>query len=108
MMYVAIGLIVGYIPRFYYLAKLCGYVCCGGKVNDTVHDREQLILAMNGLFISQLITGILVIVVALAVGASFSGQVVNQIINNIIGMLITLWWRSDCQKYVAAKKAVQA
>jgi len=52
MMYVAIGMLVGYLPRFIYLAKLCGYVCCGGKASDTAADRQQLVTAMNALLIS--------------------------------------------------------
>jgi hypothetical protein len=95
MMYVAIGMIVGYLPRFYYLAKLCGYVCCGGKTSDTVNDREQLVLAMNGLIISQILSAALIIIVTAAAGGTF-GPVTNMIINAIIGLLITFWWRMDC------------
>lgn len=38
--YVAIGMIVAYIPRMFYMVKLCGYNCCGGKTKDTSNDRE--------------------------------------------------------------------
>jgi len=35
MLLVGIGCIIAEIPRLYYLCKLCGFVCCGGKVRDT-------------------------------------------------------------------------
>ena len=72
-MYVAIGMIVAYIPRLYYLCKLCGWNCCGGKTKDTSTDRYALVQAMNALLVSDVLTCILTIIITLAVGGDFAG-----------------------------------
>ena len=69
--YIAIGMIVAYIPRMYYLVKLCGYNCCGGKTKDTSKDREELVLAMNALMVSTILAVVLTIIIAAATGAGF-------------------------------------
>jgi len=71
LMYVAIGLIVAYIPRLFYLGKLCGYVCCGGKVKDTSDDRQGCVIAMNALLISHIMTAVLAVIITAATGGNF-------------------------------------
>lgn len=36
--HIAVGMLVAYLFRLYYLCKLCGWVCCG-KSSDTSKDR---------------------------------------------------------------------
>jgi hypothetical protein len=67
-LYVGIAMIVAEIPRMYYLCKLCGFVCCGGKTRDTVADREGIVMAMKALILNQALSAILIIVIVLAVG----------------------------------------
>jgi len=107
-MYVAIGMIVAYLPRLYYLCKLCGYNCCGGKTKDTSTDRYALVQAMNALIVSIILTAILTIVITLAVGGNFAGSVLSTVIQSIINGLFVLWWRMDISKWVENKKAMEA
>jgi len=106
-MYVAIGLIVAYIPRLFYLGKLCGYVCCGGKVKDTSDDRQGCVIAMNALLISHIMTAVLAVVISAATGADFASVIPN-ILSAVVGVLVTLWWRMDIMKWVQNKKDLEA
>jgi hypothetical protein len=63
---------------------------------------------MNALIVSHITNAILIIVIAAAAGAGFGSNVLNQVINAAIALLLTLWWRSDIQKFVQAKKDVEA
>merc|ERR1712205_226973 len=71
-LYVGIGMIIAELPRVYYMCKLCGWVCCGGKTKDTAEDRAGVVMAINALIISCLLSLVLVVVIALAVGAPLS------------------------------------
>ena len=79
-MYVAIGMLVAYIPRLAYMCKLFGYNCCGGKTKDTSTDRYGLVQAMNALIVSIIFTAILTIIITIAVGGDFAGSVMSTII----------------------------
>ena len=68
--HVAIGMLIAYIFRLYYLCKLCGWVCCG-KSSDTSKDRHGLVKAMWGFIISAVLSGILVILIPVIKNAAF-------------------------------------
>jgi hypothetical protein len=101
-------MIVAEIPRLYYLCKLCGWVCCGGKTNDTVKDRESVVMAMKALLLNQALSALLIIIIVLATGGSFSGNIVQFLLNFVIGALITVWWIMDLSKWVQNKKNLGA
>jgi len=61
-------MIVAEIPRLFYLCKLCGFVCCGGKTKDSVADREGIVMAMKALILNQVLSVVLIIVIVLATG----------------------------------------
>ena len=107
-LYVGIGLIVAEIPRLFFLCKLCGFICCGGKTRDTLADREGLIMAMNGLIINQILSVLLIVIIVLAVGGSFGGSIIQFLLYFVVGALIALWWRMDLVKWAANKKALTA
>ena len=106
-LYVGIAMIVAEIPRMYYLCKLCGFVCCGGKTRDTVADREGIVMAMKALILNQALSAILIIVIVLATGGSLGGFV-HIILNFVVNMLFALWWIMDLNKWVDSKKAMSA
>jgi hypothetical protein len=107
-LYVGVGLIVAEIPRLFCLCKLCAWVCCGGKTRDTIADREGIVMAMNALAINQVLSALLIIIITLAVGRSFGGQIIQFLVNFVIGLLITVWWRMDLSKWVQNKKDLEA
>jgi hypothetical protein len=100
-------MIVAEIPRMYYLCKLCGFVCCGGKTRDTVADREGIVMAMKALILNQALSAILIIVIVLATGGNL-GNFMQIILNFVINMLFALWWIMDLNKWVDSKKAMSA
>jgi hypothetical protein len=106
LMFVGVGIVLAYIPRFYYFVKLCGFSCCGGSRRDTSQDRYSLVQAMNALLISNLATVILVVVVTLAFGGEMA-KVQDLIVNMIISSLVVLWWRMDIKKWVASKENME-
>jgi len=63
-------MIVAEIPRLFYLCKLCGFVCCGGKTKDSVADREGIVMAMKALILNQVLSVVLIIVIVLASGGN--------------------------------------
>jgi hypothetical protein len=106
-LYVAIGLLVAEIPRLYYLCTLCGYCCCGGKTKDDVASRSKLIMAMNALAINQGLSAILVIIIVLAAGGTFTSNIIMFLLEFVVGIALTLWWRMDIMKWVENKKAIE-
>jgi hypothetical protein len=106
-LYVGIAMIVAEIPRMYYLCKLCGFVCCGGKTRDTVADREGIVMAMKALILNQALSAILIIVIVLATGGNL-GNFVQIILNFVVNMLFAFWWIMDLNKWVDSKKAMSA
>lgn len=97
--------IVAEIPRMYYLCKLCGFICCGGKVRDSLADRQGIVMAIKALVVNQILSALIVIVVTAAVGAPFSGGVVQVILSFVINCLFACWWIVDLQKWAALKSA---
>ena len=105
MLWVGIGCIVAEIPRLYYLCKLCGYVCCGGKVRDTLADRQGIVMAMKALMVNQILSALIIVIVVAAVGAPFSGGVIQTLLSFVINCLFAAWWIMDLNKWVALKQA---
>jgi hypothetical protein len=103
-LYVAIGLIVAEIPRMYYLCKLCGFVCCGGKARDTVADRKGIVMAIKALVVNQLLSALLIVIIVAATGGSFNGAIVQILLSFIVNVLFACWWIMDLNKWVAAKE----
>jgi hypothetical protein len=103
-MYVTIALIVAEIPRMYYLCKLCGFCCCGGKVRDTVADRKGIVMAIKALVVNLILSALLIIIIVAATGGSFSGPIVQILVQFIIYALFACWWIMDLNKWVASKE----
>jgi hypothetical protein len=103
-MFVTIALIVAEIPRMYYLCKLCGFCCCGGKVRDTVADRKGIVMAIKALVVNLILSALLIIIIVAATGGSFSGPIVQILVQFIIYALFACWWIMDLNKWVASKE----
>jgi len=102
LLYVGIGLIIAEIPRMYYLCKLCGFCCCGGKARDSVADRSGIVMAMKALALNQILSIVIIIIVIAATSGDF-GPVTHFILNFVVNLLFTAWWIMDLNKWVAAK-----
>ena len=104
-LYVAIGLLITYLPRFFYFCKLCGYNCCG---NDTSSSRQGLATGMWGLVISSFLSSLLVVVINLAILKTIDPSVVHIIIYFAVQALFAIWWLTDIKKWVQNKKEIEA
>jgi hypothetical protein len=67
-------MIVCYLPRLFYLSKLCGYQCLGGKKNDKLEDRQGIVMAINALLISHVCTILATVVITIFVGVTVSSE----------------------------------
>ena len=96
---VSIGLLVCYIPRMYYLSKLCGWVCCGGRSKDSAKARYGLVEGINALMISQVLSVILTAVIVIAIGVKQMGDIGQIILSFVISIAMVIWWRHALRLY---------